>query len=73
MSTGLGSGLVSVLQWGSDKYKCSGMERLAAEQNCEVGARVGVAVRVWVRVGTKDRIMVGAPGRITVGARVGVS
>ena len=24
------------LQWGSDKYKCSDMERLAAEQNCEV-------------------------------------
>ena len=26
----------SRLQWGSDKYDCSDVERLAAEQNCEV-------------------------------------
>lgn len=26
----------SRLQWGSDKYECSDVERLAAEQNCEV-------------------------------------
>ena len=24
------------LQWGSDKYKCTSIERLSAEQNCEV-------------------------------------
>ena len=26
----------SRLQWGSDKYDCTDVERLAAEQNCEV-------------------------------------
>jgi len=26
----------SRLQWGSDKYECTELERLSAEQNCEV-------------------------------------
>ena len=30
----------SRLQWGSDKYACSDVERLSAEQNCEVVSEI---------------------------------
>ena len=55
-----------VLQWGSDKYKCSDMERLAAEQNCEVGARV--AVRVWSGLGLRTGSWLG----LRVGLQLGL-